>query len=74
MEDKLNFDKKESFIYKIRLELVILLIAFIVTTIGALAKLEHWPIAKILLTVGTAIKVVAFVLIIRKVIIEKKYI
>ncbi len=39
--------------------IIILLIGFIFTIIGALFKIQHWPYGSLILTIGMLLKVVA---------------
>jgi len=58
---------------KIKHLLSLFIFAFLITIVGALFKLMHWPGASILLIIGTFIKVISGVILIIKLLTNNKF-
>lgn len=58
---------------KIKHLLVVILIGFLWTIVGALFKIQHWPYANEILVIGTLIKVLFIILLIWKILTTDKF-
>ena len=58
---------------KIKHLLVVIIIGFLWTIIGTLFKVQHWPYASLILTIGTLIKVTFGILLIVKILTTDKF-
>jgi len=58
---------------KIKHLLSLFIFAFLITIVGALFKLMHWPGASTLLIIGTFIKVISGVILIIKLLTNNKF-
>lgn len=58
---------------KVKHIITIFILGFIFITIGALFKILHWQFAAELLTVGTFLKLISGVLLIWKILTNKKF-
>ncbi len=58
---------------KIKHLLIFIIFGFIFTVIGALFKIQHWPYASEILTIGTLIKVIFGILLIWKILTTDKF-
>lgn len=58
---------------KIKHILAFIIFGFIFTIIGTLFKIQHWPYASQILTIGSLIKVIFGILLIRKVLTTDKF-
>ena len=52
--------------------IIVFVLGMIFTTIGALLKIMHWPMASIILTLGMLMEVLAGIMFIYKLITNKK--
>ncbi len=53
--------------------LVVLVIAFLVVLVGALAKIMHWPLGNELLILGLSLKVIGVILLLYKLLTHSKF-
>jgi len=58
---------------KIKHLLSLFIFAFLITLVGGLFKLMHWPGASVLLIIGTFIKVLSGVILIIKLLTNNKF-
>lgn len=58
---------------KVKHLLVFIIFGFIFTIIGTLFKIQHWPYASEMLTIGTLIKVIFGILLIWKIFTTDKF-
>ncbi len=67
----MNLDNK--FIMKIKYILILLVIAFLTTTVGALFKFLHWSYGNEVLLFGVLIKIIIGIVLIFKLFTTKKF-
>lgn len=58
---------------KIKHLLIFIIFGFIFTVIGGLFKIQHWPYASEILTIGTLLKVIFGILLIWKILTTDKF-
>lgn len=52
--------------------LIILVIGFVISFVGALFKLMHWPFASVMLTVATILQVIGIIILLYKLVTYPK--
>lgn len=53
--------------------LVVLVIAFLIVLVGALAKIMHWPFGNAMLILGLSLKVIGVLLLLYKLLTRPKF-